>query len=75
MLSAPTLLGLSPEGGRVFEAVVVLSLFAALIIAGGRTGATQTDLDDPMPDLPCPWCHAPTQEDDTRCGNCGQRFG
>lgn len=59
----------------MFEAVVVLSLFAALIIAGGRTRATHTDVGDPNPDLPCPWCHAPTQEHDTRCGSCGQRFG
>ncbi len=27
------------------------------------------------PDLPCPWCLAPTREDDRRCSSCGQRFG
>ncbi len=26
-------------------------------------------------DLPCPWCLAPTLETDSRCPNCGQRFG
>lgn len=26
-------------------------------------------------DLPCPWCHAQTTEDDRACPSCGQRFG
>lgn len=26
-------------------------------------------------DLPCPWCHAATREDDERCPSCRQRFG
>lgn len=26
-------------------------------------------------DLPCPWCHAPTYETDTRCRGCGRKFG
>jgi hypothetical protein len=26
-------------------------------------------------DLPCPWCYAPTQENDRRCGGCGRSFG
>ncbi len=26
-------------------------------------------------DLPCPWCQAPTREDDERCPSCRQRFG
>lgn len=26
-------------------------------------------------DLPCPWCYAPTEEDDSRCSGCGQSFG
>ena len=26
-------------------------------------------------DLPCPWCLAPTSENDERCPSCGQRFG
>ncbi len=28
-----------------------------------------------VPDLPCPWCHAPTREEDVSCPSCGQRFG
>jgi hypothetical protein len=27
------------------------------------------------PDLPCPWCRAPTVEDDAACPQCGKRFG
>ena len=27
------------------------------------------------PDLPCPWCQAPTSEDDETCPTCRQRFG
>jgi len=26
-------------------------------------------------DLPCPWCMAPTRENDDHCPACGQRFG
>ncbi|MGH3649225.1 MAG: hypothetical protein ACRDU9_00835 [Acidimicrobiia bacterium] len=26
-------------------------------------------------DLPCPWCYAPTDEKDRRCGECGVAFG
>lgn len=26
-------------------------------------------------DLPCPWCYAPTDEADNRCGGCGRDFG
>lgn len=26
-------------------------------------------------DLPCPWCYAPTEETDSRCGGCGRVFG
>jgi hypothetical protein len=30
--------------------------------------------DDPV-DLPCPWCHAQTREDDVVCPGCRQPFG
>lgn len=33
-------------------------------------------LHDPInPDLPCPWCQAPTFEEDRNCAGCGQHFG
>ncbi len=31
--------------------------------------------DDRGDDLPCPWCYAPTQEQDARCKGCGGSFG
>ena len=26
-------------------------------------------------DLPCPWCHGPTAEEDITCPSCGKLFG
>lgn len=26
-------------------------------------------------DLPCPWCYAPTDANDSQCGGCGRDFG
>jgi len=34
--------------------------------------AVRSERDD---DLPCPWCNAPTDEADRRCGGCGRTFG
>ena len=34
-----------------------------------------TPQDDRADDLPCPWCYAPTQEEDRRCSGCGRTFG
>jgi hypothetical protein len=31
--------------------------------------------DERGEDLPCPWCYAPTNENDSRCGGCGREFG
>lgn len=31
--------------------------------------------DERGDDLPCPWCYAPTEEDDSRCRGCGRHFG
>lgn len=31
--------------------------------------------DERGDDLPCPWCYAPTEEEDTRCNGCGREFG
>jgi hypothetical protein len=63
---------------RVLEALIVVSLFAALLVAGGRPReepAGDTATIDLGGDLPCPWCLGPTREDDRFCPNCGQRFG
>ena len=62
----------------MLEAVIVVSLFVALLMAGGRgqeepgTDVATLELNG---DLPCPWCLAPTREDDRYCPTCGQRFG
>ena len=31
--------------------------------------------EEPLADLPCPWCLAQTHEDDSGCPSCGQPFG
>jgi hypothetical protein len=31
--------------------------------------------DERGDDLPCPWCYAPTAEEDRRCRGCGRSFG
>ena len=31
--------------------------------------------DERGDDLPCPWCYAPTDENDSRCSGGGQEFG
>lgn len=31
--------------------------------------------DERSDDLPCPWCYAPTGEQDSRCSGCGRKFG
>jgi len=61
----------------MLETVIVVSLFAALLLAGGGTTNTALDLrvSDTTEDLPCPWCLAPTQETDDACTACGQEFG
>lgn len=69
----------------MLEAMVVATattgLFAlALGVKGNERFKTATGLvvpvrDERGEDLPCPWCYAPTDEDDTRCGGCGRAFG
>jgi len=62
----------------MFEAIVVIALFVALVLAGGRSQApiqaATVRLSDHT-DLPCPWCLAATDEADDYCTSCGQTFG
>lgn len=62
----------------MLEAIVVIGLFVALVLAGGRstrpTQAPTVRLLD-LADLPCPWCRAATSEYDDYCTSCGQPFG
>ncbi len=67
----------------------VVAVVLAGTLDGGRTSARATALIDltrpenpynvaelrDVPDLPCPWCEAPTREEDFACPSCGQRFG
>ena len=62
----------------MLEAIVVIALFVALVLAGGRSDrpiqAPTVSLTD-LTDLPCPWCRAATNESDDYCSSCGQPFG
>ncbi len=62
----------------MLEAIVVIALFAALVLAGGRSNrpikAPTIQLSD-VADLPCPWCRGATSEHDDYCASCGQSFG
>ncbi len=31
--------------------------------------------DGAIEDLPCPWCHAQTSDQDAACPSCGRNFG
>ncbi len=65
--------------------VALVLVVAAMVALGSReqrlawNGPARTPLlpaeDGASPDLPCPWCLAPTREDDPSCPSCGQRFG
>lgn len=69
----------------MLEALVVATattgLFALALGAKGNQrfkagrGLVATVGDDRVEDLPCPWCYAPTDEADRRCGGCGRDFG
>ncbi len=62
-------------------------LVASALVAAGVTVATRKLAPDHRSDgrsfaflavdsdLPCPWCCAPTREDDRRCPSCHQPFG
>lgn len=69
----------------MLEALVVATattgLFALALGAKGNQrfkgsrGLVLSVGDDRDGDLPCPWCYAPTDETDSRCGGCGRDFG
>ncbi len=42
---------------------------------GLAAGVLVIDDEAALPDLPCPWCLAPTDESDVSCPSCGQDFG
>ena len=69
----------------MFEALVVATATTSLIaLAKGVRGNEKYVIDPRLvvslrdergDDLPCPWCYAPTDEDDNRCSGCGRAFG
>ena len=69
----------------MFEALVAATATTGLFaiakgIRGHQTFRTNPALatksrDDRGDDLPCPWCYAPTEENDARCAGCGRVFG
>ena len=67
--------------------ILIASLFVTVAVAAlsrstyritsltrGQSPIPRFDGDSPS-DLPCPWCYAPTREEDRACPSCGQRFG
>ncbi|HEX6221590.1 MAG TPA: hypothetical protein VF115_10895 [Acidimicrobiia bacterium] len=69
----------------MLEALVVATATTGLFaLAKGVSGNERFKIDPRLvapvrdergDDLPCPWCHAPTEENDSRCSGCGRRFG
>jgi hypothetical protein len=69
----------------MFEALVVATATTGLfVLAKGVRGNERfkvdprlvvTVRDERADDLPCPWCYAPTDENDRRCSGCGRSFG
>lgn len=48
----------------------------SLSYAGGTSYTGGTAMYDlAAADLPCPWCHAQTSDQDTSCPSCGRSFG
>lgn len=69
----------------MLEALVVATATTGLfVLAKGVRGNAwfKTDpgrivlaRDERGDDLPCPWCYAPTNENDSHCRSCGREFG
>jgi hypothetical protein len=69
----------------MFEALVLATATTGLfaLARGARVKAplkidprlVVTLRDERGDDLPCPWCYAPTHENDANCGSCGRSFG
>jgi hypothetical protein len=72
----------------MFEIAIASVFIAVAFVAVGtssRSSAPATamvvqplienGMDEVLSDLPCPWCLAQTDEDDSWCPSCGQPFG
>ncbi len=58
-----------------FVAVGTSSRMAAPSSVMEVTPLLETDRGEVLSDLPCPWCLAQTNENDSGCPSCGQPFG
>lgn len=58
---------------RLLEVLALALVTTGLVLFSRRS--VQPALIEDTEDLPCPWCHAPTQAEDIRCPSCGRRFG
>ena len=61
------------EEQRVFEVIRSGAIKTPRKI--GLIGKRDSGMEFGDEDLPCPWCHADTDEGDPRCPTCGRRFG
>jgi len=70
----------------MLEIAIASVLIAVAFVAVGTTSRPMLSsnvtevlpaptVEEQFVDLPCPWCHAPTREDDSSCPSCGQPFG
>jgi hypothetical protein len=70
----------------MFEIAVASVFIAVAFVAVGTSSHSAASLpvtelqpvlekEEPLADLPCPWCLAQTHEDDSGCPSCGQPFG
>ena len=63
----------------MLEIGLLVALLAGVTIVVGRLrdreGGDVDLADRAFVDLPCPWCEAPTDENDEACPACAQPFG
>jgi hypothetical protein len=70
----------------MFEIAIASVFIAVAFVAVGTSSRSATaapavelqplySKEEPLADLPCPWCLAPTHENDIGCPSCGQPFG
>ena len=70
----------------MFEIAIASVFIAVAFVAVGTSSRTTAPApvmelqtlyskEEPLADLPCPWCLAQTHENDSGCPSCGQPFG
>ena len=62
----------------MLEIGLLVGLFVGVTLVVGKLrsrGIGDTDFDEELVDLQCPWCEAQTRETDSACPSCDQAFG